>query len=457
MVTFFTVTPGWGQVTVPSGQSGQQFLFGGTGWLWLSGFSNPALLSALYSTPLFPLTGYYPLFPGTLVRLIPGDLPRIGPVRVHPSLGLAEMYTDNVFRLNTKRQSDFFHTVAPGIQVQLPFVQRHLLVMDYRTNLQFYERTPSNNVQDQTAAVGLKLNFPFGLRLDLQGEYKLGHDPRGTAVDTQSVEVNKWATKSFTGQAQIIGSKTSIVLTTQAIQWTYLNNNQDLIRNRLATVGSLTVLRRILPKTSALLNVGAVHTTYEQNTNLDATTYTASGGLKWDATEKTSGEIQVGYQYLRFDDAQRDPSTPLLARFQRDRDSYSNLFVSGRISWKPTSYSTVLLQPYRAIIQDVVGSAVFFTATGVNLSASHSVTDRIQLTANLGIEHDQATSVANSGGTGATSRRTDVLTSAGGGVNYRTTKWFGLGLQYVFEHRSSTSSTFEYQANTVMLSVQAAL
>ena len=42
-----------------------------------------------------------------------------GPVRLHPFMGVAEMYTDNVFRTNSKR-SDFFTTLAPGIQAQLP-------------------------------------------------------------------------------------------------------------------------------------------------------------------------------------------------------------------------------------------------------------------------------------------------------------------------------------------------
>ncbi len=63
-----------------------------------------------------------------------------GPVRLHPFMGVAEMYTDNVFRTNSKR-SDFFTTLAPGIQAQLP-IGRHIFVADYRTNLQFYHRTP---------------------------------------------------------------------------------------------------------------------------------------------------------------------------------------------------------------------------------------------------------------------------------------------------------------------------
>ena len=74
---------------------------------------------------------------------------------------------------------------------------------DYRTNIQFYHRTPSNNVQDQTASGLLRFNLASGLNIDLQGEHKLGHDPRGTAVDLLNVEVNKWTANSFTGRAAV--------------------------------------------------------------------------------------------------------------------------------------------------------------------------------------------------------------------------------------------------------------
>jgi len=40
-------------------------------------------------------------------------------------------------------------------------------------------------------------------------------------------------------------------------------------------------------------------------------------------------------------------------------------------------------------------------------------------------------------------------------LNYRAIKWIGVGLQYVFEDRTSNVSQFNYQASTAMVSVQA--
>ncbi len=115
-----------------------------------SQFANPALRGALYMSPIFPWTGIYPNYPGGFTSVYQEDGIRTGPFQLHPFFGVAEMFTDNVFRTNSKR-SDFFTTLAPGIQAQLP-LGRHIFVADYRTNIQFYHRTPSNNVQDQTAS-----------------------------------------------------------------------------------------------------------------------------------------------------------------------------------------------------------------------------------------------------------------------------------------------------------------
>ncbi|HMS86438.1 MAG TPA: hypothetical protein PKD12_22630, partial [Nitrospira sp.] len=68
------------------------------------------------------------------------------------------MYTDNVFRTNGNKTSDFLTTLSPGIQARLPFGGFHSFLIDYRTNLQYYSRSTSNDVQDQTAVGAVKFN-----------------------------------------------------------------------------------------------------------------------------------------------------------------------------------------------------------------------------------------------------------------------------------------------------------
>jgi hypothetical protein len=367
-----------------------------------------------------PKTGYYPLYPGSFSPLITEDGIAAGPVRLHPILGIAEMYTDNVFRTNADRRSDFATTLAPGIQAELPFGGRHSFVADYQTNIQTFHRNPSNNVQDQTASGRFSFNFPGGLRLDLQGEHKLGHDPRGSALDTQSLEVNKWTANSLIGQLVYDGANASLGLNVFSMRWTYLNNNQGFLRDKLSNYAGVTLQGNVSGRTSFLMNLGANQELYDETTSLNSTTYRASTGLRWNVTDLTVGELSGGYQYLRFNNADSG-QTP---QFQRSADSFGTFFFMGNMSWTPTPFMTVALQGYRSFQQTVVLNTLFFTSTGANLSAVHTLTYSTALTMNLGLEHDDFESSST---TAASENRVDLIKSAAG-IRYRAVKWVGAGL-----------------------------
>jgi len=443
------------QPVVPSGVSESQVnALGGSGFRYLSQYANPALRGALYLTPDWPLTGYYPLYPGGLTQVSPTDGVLVGPLRLHPVMGVAEMYTDNVFRTNSNRVSTFLTTLDPGIQAQLPFAGSHTFLIDYRTNIQYYNRTPSNNVQDQTASGKFKFDFPGGLKVDLQAEHKLGHDPRGTAVDTQMLDVNKWTANSIIGQVEYDGARSAVRLNAQSTRWTFLNNNQGIIRDSLNNYGGLTFIRDLTGITSVLTGISAFQQIYDDNKNLDNVRYQINAGATWRPSELISGEVVAGYQYVRYTYAAVNQPPPVLSQFKRVNDSFDNFFFMGNLNWQATSLMNVTLQAYRTVQQTVsVSGSLFPTVTGVNLAATHSLTDSTTATFNLGFEQDQ---FQNSSGSTNVSDRTDFLKNVAVGLRYRAIKWVGLGFQYIYENRSSNQNQFEYFANTFMVSAQTA-
>lgn len=454
VVATLLVTPATGLCQQSSSllTSGSRSLsFGGQGWAWFSQFANPALVGALYMTPDWPKTGYYPIYPGAFSRPIAEDGILVGPARFHPMLGIAEIYTDNVFRTNTNRRGDFATTLAPGIQVELPVAGRHSFVADYRSNIQMFHQNPSNNVQDQTASGRFNFDFPGGLRVDLQGEHKLGHDPRGSALDTQNVEVNKWTANSVLGRLSYDGATAGIRLNVSSTRWTYLNNDQGVFRNRLSNYMGLSVLHNLTSKTTLVANVGVNQEVFDESKSLNSNMYSASTGLQWNVTEKTSGEILAGYQHLKFANAETGQTVAGL-QFPRSSDSYGNFFFVGNLSWKPTPFLTLYLQGYRSFQQSVVLNTLFFTSTGANFSAIHTLTDSTALTLNIGVEND---SFENPAPTPDNPNRVDLIKNVAIGVRYRTVKWAGVALQYIFEDRSSNVDRFNYYANSVMLSLQA--
>jgi uncharacterized protein (PEP-CTERM system associated) len=210
--------------------------------------------------------------------------------------------------------------------------------------------------------------------------------------------------------------------------------------------------RNVTGKTSLLATVGAIYSMYDQNKNLDNVIYTVSGGGTWNISDVTSGEILAGYQNVQFTRAQVNQPPPL-DRFFRDKDTYSNFYFMGRLNWQATPLLRITLQLYRTIQQTVASGTLFYTATGVNLTARHALTDSTTIAINLGYEQDKFQS-SGSAGTTSVSDRTDYLKNVAVGVNYRAVEWVGLGAQYIFEDRHSTQTPFTYHANTFMLSAQ---
>lgn len=428
-------------------------ILGGQGFVWLPQFANPAVRGALYGTPLLPMTGYYPLYPSGLTKVMDDREFRVGPIHIHPSLGLAEMYTDNVYRTNSARQADWSHTLAPGLQLQLPFMKRHVLLADYRSNFQFFQRDAANNVADQTLSSRLALRLPSGLDIDLQGEYKHGHDPRGSALDLGNVELNKWNSQRFLAHTQYFGSTFGVEVQGQVARFDFTNNNQGIIRDNTSQFISSTVFGRVAPRTFGLVSLSVNRTAFDDNKNLDNVIYTAATGFAYVVSAATRAEVRVGYQHVTYSSDNAVPSAPALAPFVRDRDSYSRYYLRGNIDWRVSSRIDVSLQGYQAIQQIVVAGTAFVVATGANVSGQYELTSRTALTVNLGYEQDRFEGSILAGSTGL---RTDTLKNAAIGIAYFPTRWGGLNLQYVLEDRRSTLQQFSYHANTIALSGQIA-
>jgi len=268
------------------------------------------------------------------------------------------------------------------------------------------------------------------------------------------LDVNKWTANSVIGQVEYDGARSAVRLNAQSTRWTFLNNNQGIIRDSLNNYGGLTFIRDLTGITSVLTGISAFQQIYDENKNLDNVRYQINAGATWRPSELISGEVVAGYQYVKYTYAAVNQPPPVLSQFNRVNDSFDNFFFMGNLNWQATSLMNVTLQAYRTVQQTVsVSGSLFPTVTGVNLAATHSLTDSTTATFNLGFEQDQ---FQNSSGSTNVSDRTDFLKNVAVGLRYRAIKWVGLGFQYIYENRSSNQNQFEYFANTFMVSAQTA-
>lgn len=397
----------------------------------------------------FPFTGsnlsLQPPFPRTV---LPSEGFRLGPVQLRPSLGFAEVFTDNVFRDNTNRQRDFGHTIAPGIQAFLPIGERHEFLVDYRAAQQYFQRFPENDNFSHEAQGLLKLDYPGGLNLRFQGGQVRAFDPRGSILDIEQQDITRWTNNNFLGQAQYRGRHLGVKLSLSTQQWNFLNNDQGAPRDRWSNRASLTLYTKVTKKVKALLNVGIVDTKYDQNKQLDNFAYSLMTGFALPIADRLSGEFRIGITYLNFDRAPIPEDEEPPAGLSRGGETQERLSMRGNFTWNPTSRFNAFLQTFREIRQAGFLQNSTFVTTGYNMNVSYVLRSRTTLNASTFFSHNDFSGERS---------RIDKVFGSSVGLNYQAVKWLGFQLRYSYGQRFSSQPESEFYANNIMLSIQGVL
>ncbi len=380
-------------------------------------------------------------------KFLPGEGVKVGPMQVHPFLGVAEVWTDNVFRTKN-RDEDFLTTIAPGFQALLPFGGNHSFLLDYRAAQFLYSKFSGNNALTQNGVGHLALDFPGGLKIDVDANIVGGFDARGSEVDSQQPDITKWNSSTFRSTAQLIGASFGVRGGVRFTQLNFRNNGQDRRRDRGNAAANFTIFIPASVTTSGLLGAFVSDENYSKNNQLDSLTYGVFTGFRLAPSRQLSGELNLGYNILTFDRApeggESDRGRALLSQgLNLGGRQQKAIFLSGNLRWRPTTRLDIVLTPSRSIQQSAVLNTSTFTQTAVAFRVQQRVQDRLFLSGSLLYANSEFEE-------GRNDDRFRFRTE----LDYRTVKWLGFRLAYIFEKRLSNQSNFEFYGNTIMFSVQ---
>jgi hypothetical protein len=152
----------------------------------------------------------------------------------------------------------------------------------------------------------------------------------------------------------------------------------------------------------------------------------------------------AGITILNFDNApvEQPPGSDL----STGGDEQKAFFMSGSLRWRPTSRLSIQIRPFSSIRQSAVFETSTFRQTGFRLSARQTFNKRVFAQGRFSYINDNFEA-----------GRTDNRLRWRMGLGYRTVKWLGFRLDYIFSKRFSTESEFEFYSNTIMFTVQGLL
>ncbi len=383
-------------------------------------------------------------------KFLPGKNLKAGPLLLHPFLGVAEVYTDNVFSRKTRRRSDFLTTLAPGIQASLPFGGKHSLLLDYRMTQFLYEKFPENNALTQNGLGHLTLDFPGGVKVDFQADHTEGFDARGSEFDIQRQDITTWRANSVLSQAELIGTNLGIRVGVRFVRLHFTNNSQAAPRDQKNVSADLTLIIPANVGASALLGVSVSDSNFDRNNQLDSFSYGVFTGFRLAPSRQLAGEFNIGYNVLNFNRAPVSEPAEITRLMESGLSTggkqQQTIFMAGDLTWRPTTRLRIRLRPFRLILQSAVFNTSTFTQTGVGISVNKTLLKRLQTRG--------AFLYSNSDFDGG--RRDDRFRWRIS-LDYRTVDWLGFQLSYTFQRRFSTQKVFDFYSNTVMMSVQAFL
>ena len=279
--------------------------------------------------------------------------------------------------------------------------------------------------------------------MDLQGGRIDGFDPRGTALDIQTRDINKWRVMSFMGQVEYSGQKAGIRLRSSYQDWHFKNNDQAPGRDRTSAQANLTLSAKVTPSTSALLGFQIANNTYDKNKQVDSFSYGVFTGFRLAPSRQLSGEFNIGLTVLNFDRAplEEPPASGLSAGGEQQQF----LSMRGNLVWNPTSRLSISASPFRELRQAGFVGTNTFIQTGINILGRQQLTRRVALNGTF--------SYINSDFDDDNDRKDNQFFWRIG-LEYRTVKWLGFRLDYLFANRYSNQENAVFYSNTISFSIQ---
>jgi hypothetical protein len=389
---------------------------------------------------------------------------KFGNFSLIPGIDLQGVYDDNIYTGNGKeyaspvvtrqerKESDWVSHVKPSLFLDyLMPGERGYARLGYQGDYAFYDKNTNNNWKNSSGLLDVDYRAPGGLILGIKDTYTNAEDPLGNADQYAIGRVTKRWTNT-------LGTKLGYHVATNFRTILYYNNTKqaykdvnDFSQDYTDNEYGIGVETRLMPKTWGFLRYHYGQRKYDtlgptQTTdafNSDSKRSRVSAGVGWDPGGKLSGEINVGYEWLKYDHEFAN------AAGTSSRADANNWVAATSVSYEATATTTLGMSISRSVHTTASDTSDQFVTTGIGVTVSQKLLAKLTLTGGLNYSKSEYRLPLGS-------PRTDDNYLANVGLGYAIQDWVSVGVGYNFIRNNSTIETEDYTENQCMVWVKVA-
>lgn len=358
---------------------------------------------------------------------------QVGPFLAYPEVGTTVVHDSNIFQSPDNERSSLVFTINPGLKLEKNW-QGNSYALALASPIGIYADSSNDNYVDGQFSAQADWKLPRSLGFKFLGEYLRGHDSRGATDRPDTGEPNTW----HSGRISVTGSygrKETRARLEVGGNFTLKRYDQFGLPEKLddKNIANLntTLFYQILPKTYLLGRIQYASTDYVSSlSTADSQEMKYSIGATWDATAKTSANIELGYSNRSYD------TTGV--------ENVSGIYWNAGVQWKPLNHSILDLTTSK-FVDDATGIGSYISQQNVGVAWKHKWSPRILSSANFSI------GTFDYGG----SSRNDDLYNYGVNLTYQYRKWLNVGTGVQMNHRDSNNDDFDYDKTVFSVNLRA--
>ncbi|MFA6564710.1 MAG: outer membrane beta-barrel protein [Verrucomicrobiia bacterium] len=368
---------------------------------------------------------------------------KVGDVDLHPHLGTAFTYDDNIAISGNNPQGDFYALITPGVQFQYEKGGNNIS-LDYTAGIQRFFRLSEFDTVDHNAALVSSFEFSEKLRVTVSQGFSRSiagemRDQVGIPVTQigERIPGTRTEVQNFTtaiGAEYELSQKTALGLNF-AMSFTEYIDPPGLFGNDTYDV-KVPFYYHLSSKTDLFIDANAGATSMDDGANQ---VYEGFGvGARTRLTGKIMGSVRVGYQH-------RDYSGTISA--------VDTAVASANLDWAIGPRTALMASVNRNVNPSAAAINNYYESTALDVTVRQKVWhDKITLSAGGGYERDDyGEPFATFTGSGVSSDRSDDYYYLKVGCDYAIRRWWSAGANYRFRSNVSALSAYDFDNNLVSI------